>query len=115
MAPTAFPNRSRVRRAKFADARELIKTPHYTSWQKMWDHYGGFALSYIVFAKIHGVKNHGLPRRAHFFPVCKPATRSSTAGIHGSSTTPDLPGKLQSRKKTCCIEIGRGHIVAFIA
>ena len=69
-------------------------THYILNGQKMWITNGGFADLYIVFAKVDGEKFTAfIVERT--FPGCKPGNEEHKMGIHGSSTTPDLPGKLQ--------------------
>jgi len=114
LARTAFPNRKRIGRTEFADARELnAEGTHYIlNGQKMWITNGGFADVYIVFAKVDGEKFTAfIVERS--FPGFKPGNEEHKMGIHGSSTTPIFLENCKVPKENLLHEIGRGHIVAF--
>src|SRR3984957_7775864 len=86
---------------------------HYIlNGQKMWITNGGFAVLYVIFAKVDGEKFTAfIVERA--FPGCKPGNEEHKMGIHGSSTTPIFLENCKVPKENVLHEIGRGHIVAF--
>jgi len=99
LAPTAFSETaSRVRRAKFADARaELNKkgTHLHPQWAEDVGSLTAASPMFILCLRRLTEKNFtGLHRRAALFSrIQARPTKSTKMGIHGSSNDADLPGK----------------------